>query len=44
MMSLFHGHESFFVPDINFVVISFIYFLNLVEKQMKTYVNFLTMI
>jgi hypothetical protein len=49
MMFLFHEHEGFFVPDINFVVLSFIFyfflsFLNLVEKQIKTFVNFLAMI
>jgi hypothetical protein len=41
MMSLFHEHEGFFIPDINFVVFSFIFsFLNVVEKQMKTSENF----
>jgi hypothetical protein len=24
-MSLFHGHKGFFVPDINFLVLSFIF-------------------
>jgi hypothetical protein len=32
MMSLFHRHKGFFVPDINFVVLLFISLLNLVEK------------
>jgi hypothetical protein len=40
-MSLFHEHEGFFIPDINLVVFSFIFsFLNVVEKQMKTFENF----
>jgi hypothetical protein len=28
MMSLFHGHEGFFISDINFVILSFIFFLS----------------
>jgi hypothetical protein len=45
IMSLFHGYEGFFVLDINFVVISFIFsFLNFVKKQMKASVNILAMI
>jgi len=48
MMSLLHRHEGFFVPDNklcgSFIYLFFLSFLNLVKKQMKTFVNFLAMI